>query len=880
MSDNSGSNPPPGLNRRTFLSALGAAAAAGTLLQQGEHANAQSQTYYYQDSFGNIVPAGNASIELGVYPPPVLDFSEQDDSEPSLRHGGHLRPADDPPPGSCGYTGLANTSFYTCGYPVNNILLIIVDQMRSPSFWVPPATSGGSGQTLVNNAIQNIWGLAKQSFSFPNYWVSATICGPSRACLLTGLYSQQHGMFKTKADSTYPSLLPYNNSLTPTTFGFPTIGNVLSQVLPVGNSSDTRAYNCTWIGKWHLSCSTGSASDSSVGANGPSDYGFDSNYNLPSTPTTGSPYPEGSSHGYPSPNGLSNEGWGGDFIDSSGAGRDVVGYTPTLGNGSANNSWALPASVQLNDAAIAGAFQDIWLPFASTSFNQTVVTSQLAKPWFCAVSFINPHDISDFPLAFGVQYTDPTDFPPKQNPPGNNNYSGSGFQIPNGMTAANISGNNCPGSDCTTNDDFMQIVAAPNPYTSLPPGGSSASTRWNFENVTAPGLSYANNGKPGLQSWFVQGRNQSLGEVLPAAYNATTNTWTSATGWETFLNYYLWLEACVDFQVGRVLGTNTLSGVTNNGLAQSIFANNTVVIFTSDHGEYAGSHSMRSKGCAAYEEALNVPLYISYPSMRNHAVSGPYVVPYVCSSVDLLPYLYTLALGNAQWRGNNNDMIYHLANREDLADAIYTFNNNIQQVFNQRRISSIPQYQPQTGFNGNQPYILSTADDYEYAPISAGNYQPSHIIAFRTSDVTDQNNTTAPFYGQNAAGGGKLVKYSYWDTCNSTAPPIYPSNNNQYEFYNYSIHQVSGSSLLPNLQEIGNQYFNTSGASQVSAFTTSFNSSQVQTELYNQYGYSATSGPVSQQVQKAIQQAYNNYISFLSGNGTLTNNNGGTSCAG
>ena len=86
--------------------------------------------------------------------------------------------------------------------------------------------------------------------------------------------------------------------------------------------------------------------------------------------------------------------------------------------------------------------------------------------------------------------------------------------------------------------------------------------------------------------------------------------------------------------------------------------------------------------------------------------------------------------------------------------------------------------------------------------------------------------------------------------------------------------------MLPNLQEIGNQYFNTSGASQVSAFTTSFNSSQVQTELYNQYGYSATSGPVSQQVQKAIQQAYNNYISFLSGNGTLTNNNGGTSCAG
>ena len=42
-------------------------------------------------------------------------------------------------------------------------------------------------------------------------------------------------------------------------------------------------------------------------------------------------------------------------------------------------------------------------------------------------------------------------------------------------------------------------------------------------------------------------------------------------------------------------------------------AANTVVVFTSDHGEYGASHGLRGKGASAYEEGIRVPLLVKDP---------------------------------------------------------------------------------------------------------------------------------------------------------------------------------------------------------------------------------------------------------------------------
>jgi arylsulfatase A-like enzyme len=879
---------PPRVSRRRFIGALGAAAAAGAFLRRGEDANAQSQIYYYQDSFGNVGPAGAGAIAMGVYPPPI--------------------PAAVVPPGTPGVSdtcsrGAANTSYYSCGYPKYNILLIMVDQMRNPGFWLP---GGGNGLNAVDAVIPNISQLANGSFCFHNYWVAATVCGPSRACLLTGLYSQQTCQFKSLNPGNFssPPLLPYNPSWSVgNSAGFPTIGNVLSQILNLTGSGN--AYDCTWIGKWHLSCESG-ATDGSVGQNGPYDYGFKDSFSLPNAGMFPGSYPAGG-NGYPSPNGYVNEGTGGDFLDSfaqSPAVRNVpnfmYGVSPPLPN---NNAYPLGSFTQLNDAAIADAFTNFWLPYANTNLNGALYEGQLTTPWFCAVSFINPHDISDFPYAAGLAAGNSNFTPPSSN-------SSQYYEpAPQNTTPQNYYGNNCLGGfgSCNSDGDVAFIPGfltnSGGLYTALPPGTGNSGP-WNWEDLTSAALQYANNGKPGLQWWYLQNvLNDAGGGMVSPGNFYVANSWPNPTPWQTFLNYYMWLQSGVDYQVGRVLGTNPMG---NNGLQQSPFSTSTVVIFTSDHGDYGGSHGLHAKGGALYEEALNVPLYISYPGQRANNLSA--ILPYVCSGVDLLPFLYSQALGNEQWRGNNNDMIYYLRNRESMFDAIHLYQNNTSDtLIQQRRISSIPLLVPITTSSCNavsnsscpawqlyQPFVLHTADDVSTATLGNNSSipQPSHAIAFRTVDLTNPNSSAAPFAGtgQNTYGGGKLGIYGYWNTCDNLSAPIRMINNNsatgtatsnQYEFYNYS----PSLSLAANPQEVGNQYFNDSGGvtSEAAAYLTDFYNNNnvaplppginVQNELYNLYA-GASAGTPTQQVQAAIQVAWNNYLSYLQCSKLLTGSNG------
>ena len=103
------------------------------------------------------------------------------------------------------------------------------------------------------------------------------------------------------------------------------------------------------------------------------------------------------------------------------------------------------------------------------------------------------------------------------------------------------------------------------------------------------------------------------------------------------MNTYLALQSYVDAQIGTVLSALA---------AQPSVQANTVVLFTSDHGEYGGSHGMRGKGASAYEEAIRVPLYVR--DFRGLATAAPGVGrTQLTSSVDVVPLLLTLATGSS-----------------------------------------------------------------------------------------------------------------------------------------------------------------------------------------------------------------------------------------
>ena len=97
----------------------------------------------------------------------------------------------------------------------------------------------------------------------------------------------------------------------------------------------------------------------------------------------------------------------------------------------------------------------------------------------------------------------------------------------------------------------------------------------------------------------------------------TDHRWVRAAYWA--------MIDVIDNQVGRLL----------KFLDQQNLRRNTIIIFTSDHGEMLGDHGIYLKGPYFYEPAIRVPLMISGPGMLNYGTRTDELV----ELVDLAPTL-------------------------------------------------------------------------------------------------------------------------------------------------------------------------------------------------------------------------------------------------
>ena len=99
---------------------------------------------------------------------------------------------------------------------------------------------------------------------------------------------------------------------------------------------------------------------------------------------------------------------------------------------------------------------------------------------------------------------------------------------------------------------------------------------------------------------------------------------------ELYRQFYYYLQKESDGHIRKVY----------ERLMNSSFFDNTIVIFTADHGELLGAHGgMHQKWHNAYEEATHVPLIISNPRMFKQ----PSNAHMLTSHVDLIPTLLGLA---------------------------------------------------------------------------------------------------------------------------------------------------------------------------------------------------------------------------------------------
>ncbi|MEC4812022.1 MAG: sulfatase-like hydrolase/transferase [Scytonema sp. PMC 1069.18] len=105
--------------------------------------------------------------------------------------------------------------------------------------------------------------------------------------------------------------------------------------------------------------------------------------------------------------------------------------------------------------------------------------------------------------------------------------------------------------------------------------------------------------------------------------------------WLRGLDFYAYLQQQVDQQIGRVL--------------QAVANEDVVIVFTSDHGDYVGSHGMRAKGGSAYRENSHVPLIVC--DFKGEYTRQPDILrKSLTSHVDFFSLLMTIGnQGSASW---------------------------------------------------------------------------------------------------------------------------------------------------------------------------------------------------------------------------------------
>ena len=200
--------------------------------------------------------------------------------------------------------------------------------------------------------------------------------------------------------------------------------------------------------------------------------------------------------------------------------------------------------------------------------------------------------------------------------------------------------------------------------------------------------------------------------------------------WQKALDMYTQVMTAVDVQIGQVVENIPAS-----------LRDNTIVVFTSDHGEYAGAHGLQGKGGSVYQESYRIPLIVADFRPDTLRVTADEDIPreQIVSSVDLLPLLVTLGnSGNRDWMTGDYAQLY--GQRLDLLAILGD--------------AQAP----------GRDYAVYTCD--ELVPVAALNFEkaPEHIIGVVTK-------------------AGKLGVYSFWDAEAQTVTPL--TKGQEIEYYDY-----------------------------------------------------------------------------------------------
>ncbi|MCB1627877.1 MAG: sulfatase-like hydrolase/transferase [Xanthomonadales bacterium] len=237
--------------------------------------------------------------------------------------------------------------------------------------------------------------------------------------------------------------------------------------------------------------------------------------------------------------------------------------------------------------------------------------SPTPQPWLCVTSLVNPHDIaSAYPLSWWMPdslgkvpcvQTATSDTPSVRPIPSQGDRSNP---LPGGRLRVPLNPRGFPQDCFSLPDTYAEDLA------------------------TKPSCQFDYSYKMGLALKSRRPPDQREYWTLPFQLQDQADAWSLAFG-----QFYAYCHTLADTQIQRVL----------HALDETGLADDTLVVFLSDHGEYGVAHGgMVEKWHTAYDEILHVPFLVSAPWLNASAEQIRYV-DQLTSHIDVLPTLLGLS---------------------------------------------------------------------------------------------------------------------------------------------------------------------------------------------------------------------------------------------
>lgn len=188
---------------------------------------------------------------------------------------------------------------------------------------------------------------------------------------------------------------------------------------------------------------------------------------------------------------------------------------------------------------------------------------------------------------------------------------------------------------------------------------------------------------------------------------------------------------------------DALFGLLLDALEKTGQAEDTMVVYVSDHGDYAGAHGLWAKGVPSFREGYNIPCIIRWP--RGIAHPGRQVDAFV-STTDFAPtFLEAAGIPSSEYRMSGMSLLPWLQGETpaNWRDAIFSQLNGVELYYTQRIVMTKDHKYVYNGFDYDELYDLKQ-DPHEMVNLAFPDMKQSRAMVEQGKGYDSGNDVVWP----------------------------------------------------------------------------------------------------------------------------------------